>query len=134
MSIFSRVFFLIINGCWILSMAFSDSVEIIIWFLSFNHIDCFLNIDGEMLLNILQGTGLFPKECHHYKCQWCQYWETLIYQLSLLINIVYLHFYLISISFTILKRMLADLSMNSQIIKYGMLCRKCSQNFVQWIK
>ena len=134
---FSRVF-LIINGCWILSMGFSASVEIIMvfifQFLSFSHIDCFVNIEGEILLNILQGTGLFPKECHHYKCQWCQYWETLIYQLSLHINIVYLHFYLISSSFTILKRMLADLLMNSQIIKYVMPCRKCSQSFVQWIK
>ena len=27
---------LIINGCWILSKAFSASIEIIIWFLSFN--------------------------------------------------------------------------------------------------
>ena len=26
----------IINGCWILSKAFSASIEIIIWFLSFN--------------------------------------------------------------------------------------------------
>ena len=31
---FWRVF--IINGCWILSKAFSASIEIIIWFLSFN--------------------------------------------------------------------------------------------------
>ena len=29
-------FFFIINGCWILSKAFSASIEIIIWFLSFN--------------------------------------------------------------------------------------------------
>ena len=132
MSTFLRVFFFL-NHKWVLNFVngFSASVEIIIWFLSFNHIDCFVNIKGEVLLNILQGTGLFPKECNNYKCQWCQYWETPIYQLSLLINIVYLHFYLISISFTILKRMLADLSMNSQIIKYGMPCRKCSQNFVQ---
>ena len=34
MPIFWRV--LIINGCWILSKAFSASIEIIIWFLSFN--------------------------------------------------------------------------------------------------
>ena len=34
MSIFWWV--LIINGCWILSKAFSASIEIIIWFLSFN--------------------------------------------------------------------------------------------------
>ena len=34
MSIFLRV--LIINGCWILSKAFSASFEVIIWFLSFN--------------------------------------------------------------------------------------------------
>ena len=31
---FWRVF--IINGCWILSKAFSASIEIIIWFLFFN--------------------------------------------------------------------------------------------------
>ena len=34
MSIFWRI--LIINGCWILSKAFYASMEIIIWFLSFN--------------------------------------------------------------------------------------------------
>ena len=34
MLIFGRV--LIINGCWILSKAFSVSIEIIIWFLSVN--------------------------------------------------------------------------------------------------
>ena len=36
MPAFWRVFFFIINGCWILSKAFSVSFEIIIWFLSFN--------------------------------------------------------------------------------------------------
>ena len=44
-----RVF--IINGCWILSNAFSASIEMIIWFLSLilliwsNHIDWFADID-----------------------------------------------------------------------------------------
>ena len=37
MPAFWRVFyFFIINGCWILSKAFSASIEIIIWFLFFN--------------------------------------------------------------------------------------------------
>ena len=36
--------FFIINGCWILSKAFSASIEIIIWFLFFNLIT--LNVNG----------------------------------------------------------------------------------------
>ena len=36
MPIFEGFFFCIINGCSILSKAFSVSIEIIIWFLSFN--------------------------------------------------------------------------------------------------
>ena len=47
---FWRVF--IINGCWILSQAFFASVEIIIWFLSFNLlIWCITLIDLQILKN-----------------------------------------------------------------------------------
>ena len=43
---------LIINGCWILSKAFSASVEIIIWFFSFNLlIWCITLIDLHILKN-----------------------------------------------------------------------------------
>ena len=38
-------FFLIINGCWILSKAFSASIEIIIWFLFFSLLMCITLID-----------------------------------------------------------------------------------------
>ena len=47
---FWRVF--IINGCWILSEAFSASIEIIIWFLSFNLLMwCITLIDLQILMN-----------------------------------------------------------------------------------
>ena len=50
MSTFWRVF--IINGCWILSKAFSASIEMIIWFLSFNLlIWCITLIDLHILKN-----------------------------------------------------------------------------------
>ena len=50
MPIFWRV--LIINGCWILSKAFSASIEIIIWFLSYNFlIWCITLIDLHILKN-----------------------------------------------------------------------------------
>ena len=43
---------LIINGCWILSKAFSASIEMIIWFLSFNFlIWCITLIDLHILKN-----------------------------------------------------------------------------------
>ena len=49
---FWRVF--IINGCWILSKAFSASIEIIIWFLSFNLLMwCIKLIDYEYLLTLI---------------------------------------------------------------------------------
>ena len=50
------VFFLIINGYWILSKAFSASIEIVIWFLIFQfvnvvyHIDWFVNIEESLHL------------------------------------------------------------------------------------
>ena len=45
-------FFFIINGCWILSKAFSASIEIIIWFLSFTLLMwCITLIDLRMLKN-----------------------------------------------------------------------------------
>ena len=45
-------FFFIISGCWILSKAFSASIEIIIWFLSFNLLMwCITLIDLWMLKN-----------------------------------------------------------------------------------
>ena len=48
--VFWRV--LIINGCWILSKAFSASIEIIIWFLSFNLLMwCITLIDLRILKN-----------------------------------------------------------------------------------
>ena len=48
---YGEVFF-IINGCWILSKAFSASIEIIIWFLSFNLlIWCITLIDFGILKN-----------------------------------------------------------------------------------
>jgi len=47
---FWRVF--LINGCWILSKAFSTSIEIIIWFLSFNLLMwCIMLIDLQILKN-----------------------------------------------------------------------------------
>ena len=47
---FSRV--LIINGCWILSKAFSSPIEMIILFLSFNLLICFITlIDFPLLGN-----------------------------------------------------------------------------------
>ena len=47
---FWRVF--VINGCWILSKAFSASIEIITWFLSFNLlIWCITLIDLQVLKN-----------------------------------------------------------------------------------
>ena len=47
---FRRVF--IINGCWILSMVFSASIEIVIWFLSFNLLMwCITLIDLQVLKN-----------------------------------------------------------------------------------
>ena len=43
---------LIINGCWILSKAFSASIEIIIWFLFFNLLMCCITlIDLQILKN-----------------------------------------------------------------------------------
>ena len=43
---------LIINGCWIFSKAFSASIEMIIWFLSFNLlIGCITLIDFHILKN-----------------------------------------------------------------------------------
>ena len=51
MHIFWRV--LIINGCWILSNAFSASIEMIIWFLSSNSlIWCIILIDLCILKNL----------------------------------------------------------------------------------
>ena len=51
MPIFWKV--LIINGCWILSKAFSASIEMIIWFLFFNLlIWCFTWIDLCILKNL----------------------------------------------------------------------------------
>ena len=45
-------YFFIINGCWILSKAFTESIEIIIWFLSFNLLMwCITLIDLQMLKN-----------------------------------------------------------------------------------
>ena len=50
MPIFWRV--LIINGCWVLSKAFSASIEMIIWFLSFSLlIQCITLIDFHILKN-----------------------------------------------------------------------------------
>ena len=47
-----RVFKKIINGCWILSKAFSASIEVIIWFLSFNLLMwCITLIDLRILKN-----------------------------------------------------------------------------------
>ena len=44
---------LIINGCWVLSKAFSPSIEIIIWFLSFNVLMwCIILIDLQILKNL----------------------------------------------------------------------------------
>ena len=49
---FLEFFFFIINGCWMLSKAFSASVEIITWFLSFKLlICCFTLIDLHILKN-----------------------------------------------------------------------------------
>ena len=43
---------LIINQCWILSKVFSASIEIIIWFLSFNLlVQCIILIDLQILKN-----------------------------------------------------------------------------------
>ena len=45
-------FFFIINGCWILSKAFSASIEIVIWFLSFNLLMwCITLFDLQILKN-----------------------------------------------------------------------------------
>ena len=52
MPTFWRVFFFIINGYWILSKAFSTSIEIIIWILFFNllinHTDWFVDIEKSL--------------------------------------------------------------------------------------
>ena len=49
---FLEFFFFIINGCWILSKAFSASIEVIIWFLSFNFLMwCITLIDLRILKN-----------------------------------------------------------------------------------
>ena len=55
-----RVFFFIINGCWILSKAFSASIEMIIWFLFFNLLMwCIILIDL-WLLNHSYIPGINP--------------------------------------------------------------------------
>ena len=52
MRIFGRAFFLIINGCWILSKAFSAFIEIIVWFLSFSFLLwCITVINLHTLMN-----------------------------------------------------------------------------------
>ena len=69
-----RVF--IINGCWILSNAFSASIEMIIWFLSLillmwsNHIDWFADIDPSSQPRINLG---FPGDSDYKKkiCPQC---------------------------------------------------------------
>ena len=51
-SCFLESFFFIINGCWILSKAFSASVEIIIWLLFFNLLTWWITlIDLQILKN-----------------------------------------------------------------------------------
>ena len=53
MPAFWRFFFFLINGCWILPKAFSASIEIIIWFLSFNLLMWYITlIDLQILKNI----------------------------------------------------------------------------------
>ena len=81
-------FFLIINKCWILSKAFSASIEMIVWFLFFNlyHIDWFAYIGKSLhpwnknhlimmydLFNVLLGSVCynFVEDFCIYVHQWC---------------------------------------------------------------
>ena len=67
---FWRVF--IINGCWILSKSFS--IEIIIWFLSFNFLELFFY--HKWMLNFAKGFL-------------CIYWDNHMVFISQFVNVVY---------------------------------------------
>ena len=88
MSVSGEFFFLIINKCWILSKAFSASIEMIVWFLFFNlyHIDWFAYIGKSLhpwnknhlimmydLFNVLLGSVCynFVEDFCIYVHQWC---------------------------------------------------------------
>ena len=59
-------FFFIINGCWILSEAFSASIEMIIWFLSFNLlIWCIKLIGAVQFSHSVVSNSLWPREPQH---------------------------------------------------------------------
>ena len=64
----------IINGCWILSKAFSASIEIIIWFLSFNFLELFFY--HKWMLNFAKGFL-------------CIYWDNHMVFISQFVNVVY---------------------------------------------
>ena len=69
MPIFWRV--LIINGCWILSKAFSASIEMIIWFLSFDLLIWYIIL---IALHILKNPcilGINPTWSWHMSCLMC---------------------------------------------------------------
>ena len=58
---------LTINGCWILSKDFPASIEIIIWFLSFNLLICCVTlIDFHILRNLC-----IPGINQTWSCFWC---------------------------------------------------------------
>ena len=79
MLIFWRV--LIINGCWILSKAFYASIELIIWFLSFNLlIWCITLIDLCILKNpCIPGINPTWSWCMSFlMCCWIQFAKILL--------------------------------------------------------
>ena len=61
----------IINKCWILSKAFSASIEIIVWLLSFNLIRCIKLIDLSILKNpCIPGINPTWSECMSFLMCW----------------------------------------------------------------
>ena len=74
-------FFKIINGCWILSKAYSESFEIIIWFLSVNLlIWCITLIDLHILKNLfIPGINPTWSWCMNFlTCCWIMFVRILL--------------------------------------------------------
>ena len=79
MQIFWRV--LIINGCWILSKAFSASIQMVIWFLSFSLlIWCITLIDLHILKNpCIPGINQTWSRCMRFLlCCWIRFAKILL--------------------------------------------------------
>ena len=58
MPTFRTVFFFVINLCWILSEAFSSSIEMFIWFLFFNLLMWYIKLTGLQILKNLCIPGI----------------------------------------------------------------------------